>query len=292
MTLQQLEYFCAVCRYHSITRAAEELFVSQPTISVALRNLEKEFNLRLFNHGKNQISLTADGEAFYQKAEILLGQTQDFYTEFSGMHDRKRALRIGIPPILSTVFFPQMRLQFRQKYPNIAVELLEYGSMRACNLVESEELDAAIVNLDFYNVDRFNYRVFTQDHFVFCVSQSNPLAGEQQVTLEQLREEPIVLFSADSVQNRTMLSRYRSHGINPHIVMRSSQLYTILKYVHAGLAGAFLYSCIPVEDPSLVRIPVEPAITSEIGAIWKKGIYMDDDLSKFVKFIQSYRLVL
>lgn len=53
MTLNQLEYFCAVCRYHSITRAAESLFVSQPTISASIRNLEKEFHLRLFTHGQN-----------------------------------------------------------------------------------------------------------------------------------------------------------------------------------------------------------------------------------------------
>ena len=56
MTLNQLEYFCAVCRYHSITRAAESLFVSQPTISTSIRNLEKEFHLRLFTHGQNRIT--------------------------------------------------------------------------------------------------------------------------------------------------------------------------------------------------------------------------------------------
>jgi len=53
MTLTQLEYFCTVCRYHSITRAADALYVSQPTISTSIRDLEKEFHLKLFNHGKN-----------------------------------------------------------------------------------------------------------------------------------------------------------------------------------------------------------------------------------------------
>ena len=63
MKLVQLEYFCAVCRYHSITRAAEELYVTQPTISVAIRELEKELKLRLFHHEKNRISITQEGEA-------------------------------------------------------------------------------------------------------------------------------------------------------------------------------------------------------------------------------------
>lgn len=82
MTLTQLEYFCAVCRYHSITRAADALYVSQPTISTSIRDLEKEFHLKLFHHGKNRISLTKDGEAFYQKAEYILKQTQELYTDF------------------------------------------------------------------------------------------------------------------------------------------------------------------------------------------------------------------
>ena len=60
MTLTQLEYFCMVCRYRSITRAADALFVSQPTISTSIRDLEKEFHLKLFNHGKNRISLTQE----------------------------------------------------------------------------------------------------------------------------------------------------------------------------------------------------------------------------------------
>lgn len=116
MTLTQLEYFCAVCRYHSITRAAEALFVSQPTISTSIRDLEKEFNLRLFTHGRNRITLTNDGEAFYQKAEHILKQTHELYADFAGMQESRHPLRIGIPPMISTVFFPRITDLFEQQY--------------------------------------------------------------------------------------------------------------------------------------------------------------------------------
>lgn len=111
MTLTQLEYFCMVCRYHSITRAADALYVSQPTISTSIRDLEKEFHLKLFNHGKNRISLTKDGAAFYQKAEFILKQTQELYTDFSNIEKKRHPLRIGIPPMISTVFFPRVTAQ-------------------------------------------------------------------------------------------------------------------------------------------------------------------------------------
>lgn len=96
MTLNQLEYFCAVCRYHSITRAAESLFVSQPTISTSIRNLEKEFHLRLFTHGQNRITLTNDGSLFYKKAEYILHRAHEMYTDFSDKDTNKAPLRIGI----------------------------------------------------------------------------------------------------------------------------------------------------------------------------------------------------
>ena len=66
MTLAQLRYFCTAARYHSITQASKALFVTQPTISIAIRDLEKEFSITLFNHSGNKISLTEEGEIFYK----------------------------------------------------------------------------------------------------------------------------------------------------------------------------------------------------------------------------------
>ena len=143
-----------VCRYHSITRAADALYVSQPTISTSIRDLEKEFHLKLFNHGKNRISLTKDGEAFYQKAEYILRQTQELYSDFSNIEENRHPLRIGIPPMISTVFFPRVTDQFQEQY-NIPIQLLEYGSIRARTLVDNEQLDPPIVQMDF-KADEFH----------------------------------------------------------------------------------------------------------------------------------------
>ena len=202
MTLTQLEYFCMVCRYHSITRAADALYVSQPTISTSIRDLEKEFHLKLFNHGKNRISLTKDGEAFYQKAEYILRQTQELYSDFSNIEENRHPLRIGIPPMISTVFFPRVTDQFQEQY-NIPIQLLEYGSIRARTLVDNEQLDVAMANMDFYNLDKYNSYVMMEDRYVYCVSRTHRYAGEKGITMEMLKDEPIILFNTDSVQTQT-----------------------------------------------------------------------------------------
>ena len=287
MTLTQLEYFCTVCRYHSITRAAEALYVSQPTISTSIRDLEKEFHLRLFNHGKNRISLTKDGEAFYQKAEYILRQTQELYTDFSNIEENRHPLRIGIPPMISTVFFPRVTDQFQEKY-NIPIQLFEYGSIRARTLIDNEQLDVAMANMDFYNLDKYNSYVMMEDRYVYCVSRNHRYAGEKEITMEMLKDEPIILFNTDSVQTQTVITRLRSAGITPNVHMYSSQLVTVLNFVRGGNCGAFLYSSLAANPRDFVEIPVAPEITSKFGIIWKKGIFIPDQLTKFVKFIQTY----
>ena len=109
MKLIQLEYFCAVSRYHSITQAAQKLYVTQPAISSAIRELEKEFSINLFTRSKNHLTLTTEGEAFYQKASTLLATIHETESELYDLGHQVTPIRIGIPPLLSTLFFSFIR---------------------------------------------------------------------------------------------------------------------------------------------------------------------------------------
>ena len=128
MTLNQLRYFCMASRCHSITKAAEELYVTQPTVSVAIRDLEIEFGVSLFSRKGNQLILTREGEEFYQKANYILQYCNELQADYSNLSRVRPPIRIGIPPMLSTVFFPELLLAFSEEHPEIAVSLEEYGS--------------------------------------------------------------------------------------------------------------------------------------------------------------------
>lgn len=286
MTLNQLEYYCAVCRFQSITRASEELYVSQPTISVAVRELEKEFHMQFFNHNKNRISLTSDGEAFYLKASKLLEQARGMYDEFARLGEQTRPIKIGIPPIMSTVFFPRMIDAFHEK-SHTPVQLQEYGSVRACDLVASGDLDLALVNMDVYGLDRFeNFEIMTAE-CVYCVSRTHRYAGESEITFDMLKDENLILFNTDSVLNQTVYARFRSMKATPRILMTSSQLYTILNFVRSGTCGAFLFSPIAVNPRDFVTLPIRPVMTNRFGLVWKKGP-IRKQAETFIDFAKGY----
>lgn len=287
MKLVQLEYFCAVCRFHSITRAAEELYVTQPTISVAIRELEKELKLRLFHHEKNRISLTQEGEAFYKRAEAVVRETQAMVTEFSSLGEKEIPIRIGIPPLISTVFFPALSDRFEERF-SISVQLFEYGSVKACKLVQEEKLDLALVNMDFYNIDQFNSHILTEDSYVYCVGRNHRYAGMDEVDFDMLKDEKIILYNTDSVQNDTVRSRYNAMGITPNVLAYTSQLYTILNFVRGGDCGAFLYASLAVNPRDFVQLPIRPEITSKFGIVWKKGVFIPERTTKFIEYVKTH----
>ena len=129
MTLNQLRYFCTASRCHSITKAAEELYVTQPTISMAIRDLEIEFGISLFSRKGNQLSLTQEGESFYKKATYILQYCNELQADYSSMSRVKPPLRIGIPPMLSTVFFRSDNLAQKRNFMFfIALQVVEKRS--------------------------------------------------------------------------------------------------------------------------------------------------------------------
>ncbi len=288
MTLTQLTYFCAVCQTKSITKAARSLYVSQPAVSTAIRNLEEEFHISLFYHGGNSIKLTAEGKKFYRKAQALMRRYQDFYSDFSSREDAPFVIRLGVPAVLSAAFFPDLLIEFRKKY-DTQVTLIEARTARSCRQIKSGELDAAIVGLDYCDAELYNAHVLMRDHFMYYTSKKSPLAGKPALTFEDLKDEPIILYNSDSMLNDVVLARFAAMKSSPHIILQSSQLLTVLRYITEYGGGAFLYDFMPIKYPDLIKIPLSPEITGSIGLIWKKGVYVNHRLSEFIDFVKNYR---
>ncbi|MBQ9663498.1 MAG: LysR family transcriptional regulator [Oscillospiraceae bacterium] len=288
MTLNQLRYFCNAARCHSITQAAKLMFVTQPAVSSAIRELEKEFSMTLFAYTNNRLELTVEGEQFYERASALLAASDELQLEFQDQSRRRPTVRLGIPPNLSTVFFPELMDAFHQEHPEIYLELSEYGSVRACDMVQNEQLDLGLVNLELYAVDKLEYTVLATDRLLFCVADNHPLAGEETLDLRRLDQEPIILFNRDSVQNQLLLQHFHALGVQPRVIMHSSQIATTMKFVNQGKCGCFFFSSMLPFTPGIRGIPIQPEIPTRIGLVWKKGKYISSYTQAFLRFCEKY----
>ncbi|MDD3403776.1 MAG: LysR family transcriptional regulator [Hespellia sp.] len=288
MKIVQLEYFCAVSRYHSIAQASQQLFVTPPAISNAIKELEKEFSVSLFTRSKNHMTLTKEGEQFYRKASELLEAVNQTACEFADIGKQIIPIRIGIPPLLSTIFFPEMLMEFQRQYPDTPVELYEYGSIRAARMVQNDSLDLALVNMNFYEIDKLNSFQIISDQIVFCVSPDHHYANEKSITIEMLKDEPVLMYNTDSVQNSTLQTHFSNAGIKPTVIMHASQFYTIRNFIKQNLGGACLYSSLLHNMPGLIGIPFSPNIEQAIGIVWQKGRYVNSQVEKFIAFTKEY----
>lgn len=290
MTLNQLRYFCTAARFHSISKAANALFVTQPTISIAVRDLEKEFQVTLFTHANNHITLTEEGEIFYNKVSQILNYCDSLQAEYDSNKAALSRVRIGIPPMLSTIYFPELLDAFHEKHPDIWLELQEFGSVRACELVKDDVLDIALVNMEIPDIDKFHSFQIGSEPSFFSVCENHPMAGEEELTLEQLHDKPLILFNQDSVHNQILQSRFAMLQVKPRIIMRSSQITTIMKFLRQGKCGCFFYKSMLSQLSGVVGIPLTPVIETRVGLVWRRGRYINSGMQAFLDFCRNFEV--
>ena len=290
MKLLQMRYFQTVCRYGSITKAAEELFISQPTISFCLKELEDEFGVKLFHRRHNRLQLTVEGQFFLDKVNYILQSVDSLSTQMKDMGNNHNHVKIAVPAMISTFLFPQVFSAYTKMYPEVQLEMLETGSLQARKLVDANSVDLGITILDNVVEDAYNVLPLVSTELVFCVSKSHSLADRKCISFKELADEHIILFKADSYQNIFIKRAFSEVGVEPQILLYSSQLYTIKQFLSYGYAGAFLYRQVAEMDKDLVCIPLEQPIIQDIVLIWSKSSSLYSDSENFIQFAKQFHL--
>lgn len=289
MKLLQMKYFQTVCRYGSITKAAEELFVSQPTISFCIKELEDEFGVKLFHRRHNRLQLTVEGGYFLDKVNYILQSVDALSSQMKNMGNNRNHVKIAVPAMISTFLFPQIFNAYNEVYPELQLEMLETGSLQARKLVDANSVDLGITILDSAVEDSYNVVPLVKTELVFCVSKTHPLANCQKISFKQLADQQIILFKADSYQNIFIKRAFSEVGVQPNILLYSSQLYTIKEFLSYGNVGAFLYRQVAEMDDDLVCIPLEQAIFQDIVLIWTKSGSLYSDAENFIQFAKHFQ---
>ena len=285
-----MKYFQTVCRYGSITKAAEELFVSQPTISFCIKELESEFGVRLFHRRHNRLQLTVEGSYFLGKVNYILQSVDALAVQMKNMGNNRNHVKIAVPAMISTFLFPQIFNAYSKTYPEVELEMLETGSLQVRKLVDASSVDLGITIRDDVVDDTYNELPLVSTELVFCVSRKHPLADRKQISFKELSDEHIILFKADSYQNIFIKRAFSEAGVEPNIMLYSSQLYTIKQFLSYGNVGAFLYRQVAEMDKDLVCIPLEQPIIQDIALIWTKNGNLYSDSENFIQFAKQLKL--
>ncbi len=163
MTLIQMRYFVEVCRWQNITKAAEQLHVSQPTISVALRTLEEETELH------------SDGSRLLGKVTHILEQMRQLEEDVHAMAHHRNLIRMALPLQLGTQFLPQILGEFHQLHPELELDIIESGGISALQMIEEEKLDIALTNYETGSNPKLDYEQLSTCEICFVTYPEHPL---------------------------------------------------------------------------------------------------------------------
>lgn len=292
LRLNQLRYFCEVCDTGSVTRAAGNLHITQPSISAAIKTLESTYALSLFYREKNRLTLTKEGEFLYQRARSILEQADDLEVKLRGLGMQRHPIRIGVSPMISAFLFLPIFNQFHRLHPEIALEMYEYGSIESIRQLQNHQIDMAIIIENGQAATDFLWMPLMETLLLFCVSRDHRLAGAKSVRVEELEDERLVMMRATSYQIGTLVNqRFAEAGITPNILLQSNQLTLIRQYIRTYNAGAFLMEDFMTQcmkgDTEVVGIPLEPPIRIPIGLIRNHGEKLSQQAFVFLDYLSE-----
>lgn len=287
MELRQLEYFRMAAKLRNLTRAAAELKVSQPNITVAIQKLESSLGLRLFDRSQKQFLLTAEGEIFLRHVENALDILHDAMRELDDYKNLSKGhIRIGIPPMIGAYLFPRICSDFQKKYPRLSICLYEEGSMAIRENLEAGDLDFGIIILSDIPATLNTFPMCDSD-LVTCVPKDSPLAARSSLSLSDFDGQNLIFMKPGSFIRRMLFDQFAAKAITPNVVLESNQIEIIKRLVENGTGLACLLDCVTQGAQKFRVLPFEPSKRFDIGLAWKKGRYLSKAASAFMDFCKD-----
>ncbi|MGG0718248.1 LysR family transcriptional regulator [Robertmurraya massiliosenegalensis] len=289
MDIKHLQYFIEVVHANSFSRAADNLYITQPTISKMIKNFEEEVGVPLFERSRKQLTLTDAGKLIFEQATLINRAYHNLENELDNLLGLKKGhIRIGLPPIFNAHLFLKIVSSFHEKYPGITFQLMEQGSKKIEEAVEKNLLDVGIVVLPT-QTDIFEHLALKEEDFRVILHKSHPFAVRKEVELAELANESFITYNRDFVLNDRILHACQSVGFTPNIISESSQRSFIEDMVSWKLGIALIPESICHNLNHRIKAikVINPSIKWKLGIIWSKHHYLSFAAKEWLSFTKE-----
>ena len=279
MELRHLRYFRAVATELHFGRAAEKLHISQPPLTKQIQDLEAELGFDLFNRTKRSVVLTPAGQAFLNEVNQILQQL-DRAIDIGSKTSRGELGQISIGFVGSATYniLPVMLQQFRDRYPDVRIELHELTTDRQLIWLREGRIDIGLIRPPIIERD-FNSQVIFQESIVVALPTNHYLAAQESIDLAALATEPFILFPrylAPGLYD-PIIAICQSAGFSPQVVQECIQMQTIVSLVSANMGVSILPASIrEAQRQGVVYRPIRSSTLSvdklaTIAIVWRRN---------------------
>ena len=306
-------YVYEVYTERSFTKAAEKLYISQPSLSAMVKKVETELGAAIFDRSASPLELTEEGQAFIEYIQQGL-QNEDILSEkladIQNLHTGK--LRIGGSNYVLSSIMPQIIKQIQDQHPRIKFELVEERSFALRKLLEDGELDLVIDSFDIQENPLFCHRLFTE-RILLAVPSKDPINSKlssyritpsrlatkkytdillpHESAVELLRK-PFVLLKTENNMYQQAINTFHSFDIQPSIRLSLDQLITSLQYTEAGLGCSFVTDTLFHYDNrkhDVCLYALDGRYTHrDMSIVHKKNRYLSNAARMFIQVAQEH----
>ena len=303
MELKEARYILAIARHQSIGKAAESLYISQPSLSKYLKNLEERLGAPLFSRHENRYYPTYMGERYLHYAEQIVACGDEWMQEYDDIAHRQRGrLNIAVPIMMGSTLIEPMLAPFHKRYPYVTLNIME-----AVNFIAENSLETSSIDLTLYNIHEFpetmDYQILRSEEIVLVLHENHPLAAKAitrpgfrypWLDLSLLKEENFILLYPDQNTGGISLDLFQEYNINPPVSLHTRNSSMSIHLAMDGVSAAFAPESYFHHENQYTgnralcfSVGHKPALTTTIAA-YRKNRYLPQHARDFLKMIREY----
>ena len=289
--LDLYKVFCQVAKSKSFSKAAKELYMTQPAVSQAIMQLEGELDIRLFNRTPKGVSLTNEGGILFEyinSAINLINVGEEKILEFKDLTVGE--LKIGVGDTISKYFLLTYLEDFHNRYPNLKFKIINGTTLELCNLIKSGEINIAICNLPIYDPS-LEVRPCKEIKDIFVCGEKYKNLSKEKISLGEIVKHPLIFLEPNSNSRKYVEKFMLSKGIkiSPEFELGSFDLLLEFARINLGIACVVKeFSKSYLEQGLLYEINVLEEIPNRnIGVCYLKSVPLSLASTKFVEILES-----
>lgn len=287
--LKQMRAFCEVVRTGSVTLAAQNLFLSQPSVTLQIQALERELNVTLFERRGPLLKLTPDGESLYALSDPLVKGIDGLEENFAAQHGRLESGDLNIGAGESTILYvlPEAVRRFVAAYPRIHTKLHNVTGRDGLKMLRADEIDLVVGSmLDV--PDDINYEPVAFFDPALIVPLDHPLAGKSAVTLEDISHYGLILPPRHLSTWNIVKYVFQQHNLTFQVTLEAGGWEVIKKYVELGMGISIVTDICLTGTEKLVRIPLKQYFPQRgYGLVLRKGKFLSPQARRFVEILHE-----
>lgn len=291
MTIRHLEIFIAVADCGKMRAAAEKLFISQPSVSQAISDIENYYGVKLFERLSKKLYITESGEKLLKYARHLVGAFKDMEIDMKNAGN-DLCLRIGGTVTVGTcILCPMIRI-FETQNPGVSTKVTINNTTVIENMLLNSTLDVAIIEGETVSPDIIKTPIY-QDKLVLVCGANDPLANMEEITIEQLEKQDFIAREQGSRDRNIFEQFLKEQGITVNVKWTSTNTEAIKNAVIAGQGLAILSSLMIIKELHRGNLKIVPIkgidIKRDICMVYHKDKFVSDHMRKFMKVCSSYK---